>query len=46
MHKVVDTRTGKVLKDDLSLLEAHAYLMRRRDRVAEADRNSFQVRSA
>lgn len=47
MHNVVDTRTGRnVNKRELSLLEAHALCMTRRDRVAMADRASFQVRAA
>ena len=43
-YKVVDTRSGKTLKSGMSLLEASAYLMRRRDRVANADRPSFMMR--
>lgn len=44
LYSVVDTRTGKALKDNMSLMEASAYLMRKRDRVAVADRPSFMMR--
>lgn len=44
MFKIVDTRSGKTLKSGMSLSKASAYLMRKRDRVAKADRASFMMR--
>lgn len=44
LYSVVDTRSGKILKENMSLLEASSYLMRKRDRVAIADRPSFMLR--
>lgn len=46
MYYVVDTRTGKTLKGNMSLLEASAYLMSKRDRVSNSDRPSFMMRLA